>query len=108
MHCARCGEETDRRPHRTLDDCLAHLAMRLAALERAHGERRGHPAQRSTDTDGHAEALDRVLNTITQLAERNLPPGVLRVWLRRLQNLAEAYESVSAGTGRRRASPEDE
>ena len=107
MHCARCGEETDRRPHPTLDDCLAHLATRLAALERARSERRGHCAQRSTDTDGHAEALDRVLNTITRLAEGDLPPGVLRVWLRRLQSLAEVYESVSAEPGRRRSPPDD-
>ena len=108
MHCARCGEEADRRPHPTLDDCLAHLATRLAALERAHSERRGQRAQRSTDTDGDAEVLDRVLDTITRLAVGDLPPGVLRVWLRRLQRLGEAYESVSAEPGRRISPPDDE
>ena len=108
MHCPRCGDATDRRPHPTPDDCLTHLATRLAALERAHSEHRGHPAEGWADPDGHAEALDQVLNTITRLAEGDLPPGVLRVWLRRLQSLAEAHESVSAEPGRRRSPPEDE
>jgi len=108
MHSARCGETTDRRPHPALDDCLTHLATRLATLERAQSEHRWSPARRRVDTAGHSQALDQILNTITRLAEADLPPGVLRVWFRRLQRLADAYESSSPQAGRRRSPPEDD